>query len=64
MYPHPLIQQEIARYRHADLLREATQARLEHGPRERLGAQRLPRLLHLRRAQAPAAIDAAPAANG
>ncbi len=55
MYPNPFLNQEIARYRHADLLREATQARLartarlERQPRERLAAARLTWLLHLPR---------------
>jgi hypothetical protein len=55
MYPNPFSNQEIARHRHAELLREATQARLartarlERQPRERLAATQLTWLLHLPR---------------
>jgi len=51
----PLLNQEIARYRHSDLLREAAQARLvrtarlERQPRQRLAAAQLTWLLHLLR---------------
>lgn len=55
MHPNPLLNQEIARYRHAELLREATQARLartaplERQRRQWLPAAQLSWLLHLRR---------------
>jgi hypothetical protein len=55
MYPNPFSNQEIARHRHAELLRDATQARLartgrpERQPRVRLAATQLTWLLHLPR---------------
>jgi hypothetical protein len=55
MHPNSFLNQEIARQRHAELLREATQerlartARLERQPRQRLPAAQLTWLLHFRR---------------
>jgi hypothetical protein len=55
MHPNPLLNQEIARHRHAELLREATQARLartvrlERRPRRRLAEAQLSWLLRFRR---------------
>jgi hypothetical protein len=55
MHPNPFFNQEIARHRHAELLREATQARLartgplERQPRRRLAAAQLTWLLHFPR---------------
>ena len=55
MYPSPLLYQEIARHRHADRLREATQARLartallERRPRQRPAAAQLTWILHFPR---------------
>lgn len=55
MSPDPLLNQEIARHRHAELLREATQerlartARLERQPRQRLAAAQLTWLLRFPR---------------
>jgi hypothetical protein len=55
MYPSSFSNQEIARHRHADLLREATQARLartarlERQPRQRLAAAQLTWLLRFAR---------------
>jgi hypothetical protein len=55
MYPDPFSNQEIAHHRHAELLREATQARLartarlERRPRERLAATQLTWLPHFPR---------------
>lgn len=52
---HPFLNQEIARHRHADLLREATQARLartarlEGQPRQRLAGAQLTWLLRFSR---------------
>jgi len=64
---HPLLHEEIARYRHAYPLPEATQARLartarlERQPRQRLAAAQLTWLLYFRRRSAAVAE---PAANG
>ena len=65
---HPFVNQEIARYHHADLLREATQARLartarldRHPRKRRLAAARLTWLLHFPRRRTAVAE---PAANG
>lgn len=69
MFPDPSIHLEIARQRHDDRLREATQARLartvrlEHEPSERVAAMRLARRLRLRRARAAAVVEPTPAAN-
>jgi hypothetical protein len=55
VHPNPLLNQEIARHRHADLLREAAQARLartarlERRPRQRLAAAQLSWLLRFPR---------------
>jgi hypothetical protein len=66
MHPHPLLNHEIARHRHADMLRQATQARLaraaplERQPR-RLPAAQLTWLLHFRRTRTTAAEPVADA---
>lgn len=55
MYPNSFLNQEIARQRHAELLREATQerlartVRLERQPRQQLPAAQLSWLLRFRR---------------
>jgi len=67
MYAHPLLNQEIARHRRADLVREGTQAqlvrtaRLERHPRERLAAAQLTWLLDFLRRRTAVGE---PAANG
>ena len=69
MIPHPSIHQEIARQRHDDRLRAASQARLartvwlEHEPSGRVAAMRLARLLRLRRARPAAVVEPTPATN-
>jgi hypothetical protein len=67
MHTNPLLNQEIARQRHAELLREATQARLarrtplERQPRRRLAAAQLTWLLPFHRTRTTAAEPVADA---